>query len=167
MQLPGQQQWQARLSFSLAYVAQSCLSMTHLKQIHGRAVVTNLQHHVTVLAKMFRFAAISPSGTAETSTLSDAGGRDGLRSIPQSGWRAFAKVLGTTGVVLGVNRLHCQGQHLSSEQQDDKCRREKRGQRLDLGGVASPFDSDPHVDAGEALSSEQQDDKCRREKQRL
>ncbi|RXH69295.1 hypothetical protein DVH24_037079 [Malus domestica] len=63
MQLPGQQQWQARLSFSLAYVAQSCLSMTHLKQIHGRAVVTNLQHHVTVLAKMFRFAAISPSGT--------------------------------------------------------------------------------------------------------
>ncbi|KAB2610273.1 pentatricopeptide repeat-containing protein [Pyrus ussuriensis x Pyrus communis] len=62
MPLPGQQQWQARLSFSLAYMAQICLSMTHLNQIHGRAVVTNLQHHAIVLAKMFRFVAISPSG---------------------------------------------------------------------------------------------------------
>ncbi|CAN6708593.1 unnamed protein product [Malus baccata var. baccata] len=47
---------------SLFVCLSSCLSMTHLKQIHGRAVVTNLQHHAIVLAKMFRFAAISPSG---------------------------------------------------------------------------------------------------------
>ncbi|KAM1217907.1 hypothetical protein PS1_045569 [Malus domestica] len=62
MPLTGQQQWQASLSFSLAYMAQNCLSMTHLKQIHGRAVVTDLHHHAIVLAKMFRFAAISPAG---------------------------------------------------------------------------------------------------------
>ncbi|KAH0973651.1 hypothetical protein GBA52_025807 [Prunus armeniaca] len=57
-----QQQWQVSLSFSLGYMAQNCLSMRHLKQIHARSIVTNLHHHAIVFAKLFRFAAVSPSG---------------------------------------------------------------------------------------------------------
>ncbi|XP_008230801.1 PREDICTED: pentatricopeptide repeat-containing protein At1g74630-like [Prunus mume] len=59
---PEQQQWQVSLSFSLGYMAQNCLSMRHLKQIHARSIVTNLHHHAIVFAKLFRFAAVSPSG---------------------------------------------------------------------------------------------------------
>ncbi|XP_004306129.1 PREDICTED: pentatricopeptide repeat-containing protein At1g74630-like [Fragaria vesca subsp. vesca] len=57
-----QQQWQASLSSRLASMAQTCLSMRQLKQIHARAILSNLHNHAVVLGKMFRFAAVSPSG---------------------------------------------------------------------------------------------------------
>ncbi|XP_024928628.3 pentatricopeptide repeat-containing protein At5g56310-like isoform X1 [Ziziphus jujuba] len=50
------------LADTLATMAQSCSSMRHLKQIHAHAILTNLHHHRIVLAKIFRFAAVSPSG---------------------------------------------------------------------------------------------------------
>ncbi|XP_050380763.1 pentatricopeptide repeat-containing protein At2g20540-like [Argentina anserina] len=57
-----QQQWQASLSSRLASMAQTCLSMKQLKQIHARAIVSDLHNHAVVLGKMFRFAAVSPAG---------------------------------------------------------------------------------------------------------
>ncbi|PON96354.1 Tetratricopeptide-like helical domain containing protein [Trema orientale] len=47
---------------ALASMAESCLSMRDLKQIHARAILSNLHRHPLVLGKIFRFAAVSPSG---------------------------------------------------------------------------------------------------------
>ncbi|KAJ6753120.1 hypothetical protein OIU74_027892 [Salix koriyanagi] len=43
-------------------MAEACNSMSHLKQIHARSLLTGLHDHSIILAKMLRFAAVSPSG---------------------------------------------------------------------------------------------------------
>lgn len=50
------------LASTLASMAESCLSMRDLRQIHARAIRSNLHNHSIVLGKIFRFAAVSPSG---------------------------------------------------------------------------------------------------------
>ncbi|EXB31939.1 hypothetical protein L484_013571 [Morus notabilis] len=60
MGLPPNQQH--NLVAALASMAESCLSMRDLKQIHAHAIVANLHRHHVVLGKIFRFAAVSPSG---------------------------------------------------------------------------------------------------------
>lgn len=49
-------------SQTLASMAEACLTMQHLKLLHARAFRANLYHHPLVLAKIFRFAAVSPGG---------------------------------------------------------------------------------------------------------
>ncbi|RVW30469.1 Pentatricopeptide repeat-containing protein [Vitis vinifera] len=49
-------------SQSLASMAEACLTMQALKLIHALAFRANLHHHALVLAKIFRFAAVSPNG---------------------------------------------------------------------------------------------------------
>ncbi|KAF8042121.1 hypothetical protein BT93_A0661 [Corymbia citriodora subsp. variegata] len=50
------------LASALASLAETCLSMQGLTQIHARALRSHLHDHPLVLAKIFRFAAVSPSG---------------------------------------------------------------------------------------------------------
>ncbi|XP_010272376.1 PREDICTED: pentatricopeptide repeat-containing protein At5g56310-like [Nelumbo nucifera] len=50
------------LSTTLASMAESCTSMRDLKRIHGRTIRMGLHLHTLILAKMLRFAAVSPSG---------------------------------------------------------------------------------------------------------
>ncbi|XP_030516201.2 pentatricopeptide repeat-containing protein At5g15300-like [Rhodamnia argentea] len=50
------------LAAALASLAETCLSMQGLTQIHARALRSHLQDHPMVLAKIFRFAAVTPSG---------------------------------------------------------------------------------------------------------
>ncbi|KAJ6734755.1 hypothetical protein OIU79_001926 [Salix purpurea] len=47
---------------TLISMAEACNSMSHLKQIHARSLLTGLHNHSIILAKMLRFAAVSPSG---------------------------------------------------------------------------------------------------------
>ena len=60
MALPLKQQHS--LVAALASMTESCVSMRDLKRIHARAILKNLHHHPLVLGKIFRFAAVSPSG---------------------------------------------------------------------------------------------------------
>ncbi|KAF8390166.1 hypothetical protein HHK36_024688 [Tetracentron sinense] len=59
------QQWEEvslSLATTLVSIAESCTTMRDLKQIHARAIRAGLHLHSVVLAKMLRFAAVSPSG---------------------------------------------------------------------------------------------------------
>ncbi|KAJ4960858.1 hypothetical protein NE237_020768 [Protea cynaroides] len=60
------QQWRASSSVGLAAalvsMAENCTIMRDLKRIHARAIRTGLHLHSVILAKMLRFAAVSPSG---------------------------------------------------------------------------------------------------------
>ncbi|KAJ6683936.1 hypothetical protein OIU85_007613 [Salix viminalis] len=47
---------------TLISMAEACNSMSHLKQIHARSLLTGLHDHSIILAKMLRFAVVSPSG---------------------------------------------------------------------------------------------------------
>ncbi|CAM8930518.1 unnamed protein product [Rhodiola kirilowii] len=47
---------------TLASMAEACVSMTDLKLIHALSVISGLQHNTFVLAKILRFAAVSPFG---------------------------------------------------------------------------------------------------------
>ncbi|KAL5582249.1 hypothetical protein UlMin_014691 [Ulmus minor] len=65
MELPPKQKQylsRHRLAALLASMAESCLSMRDLKKIHARAILTNTHQLPVVLGKIFRFAAVSPSG---------------------------------------------------------------------------------------------------------
>ncbi|KAL1360855.1 hypothetical protein HN51_006233 [Arachis hypogaea] len=50
------------LASTLAHMAETCTSMRDLKVLHARAFCASLHHHPLVLAKLFRFAAVSPFG---------------------------------------------------------------------------------------------------------
>ncbi|GKU97237.1 hypothetical protein SLEP1_g10407 [Rubroshorea leprosula] len=50
------------LALTLASMAENCLSMSLLKQIHAFTICNNLRHHPILLAKILRFAAVSPAG---------------------------------------------------------------------------------------------------------
>ncbi|KAF9612801.1 hypothetical protein IFM89_004211 [Coptis chinensis] len=52
----------ASLAASLISLAETCTTMKHLKRIHAIAIRTNLHCHTVLLAKILRFAAVSPSG---------------------------------------------------------------------------------------------------------
>ncbi|KAL5729413.1 hypothetical protein ACHQM5_002372 [Ranunculus cassubicifolius] len=64
MQPPSSQQWQTNLSLaaSLISFAENCTTMRDLKRIHGRAIRTGIHLHTLLIAKMMRFAAVSPWG---------------------------------------------------------------------------------------------------------
>ncbi|KAG6742910.1 hypothetical protein POTOM_053854 [Populus tomentosa] len=50
------------LASALISMAEACNSMSRLKQIHAHSLLTGLHDHSIILAKMLRFAAVSPSG---------------------------------------------------------------------------------------------------------
>uniref|UniRef100_A0A7N0RF57 Pentatricopeptide repeat-containing protein n=1 Tax=Kalanchoe fedtschenkoi TaxID=63787 RepID=A0A7N0RF57_KALFE len=50
---------------TLASMAEACVSMHDLKLIHARAIISGLRHNTFVLAKILRFAAVSPLGDLE------------------------------------------------------------------------------------------------------
>ena len=64
MHPPNNQQCKPILSLAstLISMAEACNSMSRLKQIHAHSLLTGLHDHSIILAKMLRFAAVSPSG---------------------------------------------------------------------------------------------------------
>eukprot|EP00258_Populus_trichocarpa_P032997 XP_024449016.1 pentatricopeptide repeat-containing protein At5g66520 [Populus trichocarpa] len=50
------------LASTLISMAEACNSMSRLKQIHAHSLLAGLHDHSIILAKMLRFAAVSPSG---------------------------------------------------------------------------------------------------------
>ncbi|CAK7322958.1 unnamed protein product [Dovyalis caffra] len=64
MHPPNQQQCKPILALAstLVSMAETCRSMSHLKQIHAHSFLTGLHDNSVILAKMLRFAAVSPSG---------------------------------------------------------------------------------------------------------
>ncbi|KAG6741767.1 hypothetical protein POTOM_055046 [Populus tomentosa] len=64
MHPPNNQQCKPILTLASALIsmAEACNSMSRLKQIHAHSLLTGLHDHSIILAKMLRFAAVSPSG---------------------------------------------------------------------------------------------------------